>query len=54
VVSLVPSLTEWLVLAGAGERLVGVTDWCVEPAGVLAGLARVANVDVLILVLALV
>ena len=29
VVSLVPSLTEWLVLAGVGERLVGVTDWCV-------------------------
>jgi ABC-type Fe3+-hydroxamate transport system substrate-binding protein len=41
VVSLVPSLTEWLVLAGVGDRLVGVTDWCVEPAGALAGLARV-------------
>ena len=41
VVSLVPSLTEWLVLAGVGERLVGVTDWCVEPAGALDGLARV-------------
>jgi ABC-type Fe3+-hydroxamate transport system substrate-binding protein len=41
VVSLVPSLTEWLVVAGLGERLVGVTDWCVEPAGALAGLARV-------------
>ena len=41
VVSLVPSLTEWLVMAGVGERLVGVTDWCVEPAGALAGLARV-------------
>ena len=27
VVSLVPSLTEWLVVAGVGERLVGVTDW---------------------------
>ena len=25
VVSLVPSLTEWLVVAGVGERLVGVT-----------------------------
>ena len=35
VVSLVPSLTEWLVVAGVGERLVGVTDWCVEPAGAL-------------------
>jgi ABC-type Fe3+-hydroxamate transport system substrate-binding protein len=41
VVSLVPSLTEWLVVAGVGERLVGVTDWCLEPAGALAGLTRV-------------
>ena len=41
VVSLVPSLTEWLVLAGVGERLVGVTDWCVEPAAALAGVTRV-------------
>jgi ABC-type Fe3+-hydroxamate transport system substrate-binding protein len=41
VVSLVPSLTEWLVVAGVGERLVGVTDWCVEPAGALEGLTRV-------------
>ena len=39
VVSLVPSLTEWLVVAGVGERLVGVTDWCLEPADALAGLA---------------
>jgi ABC-type Fe3+-hydroxamate transport system substrate-binding protein len=41
VVSLVPSLTEWLIVAGVGERLVGVTDWCAEPAGALDGLARV-------------
>jgi ABC-type Fe3+-hydroxamate transport system substrate-binding protein len=41
VVSLVPSLTEWLVVTGVGERLVGVTDWCVEPADAVAGLARV-------------
>jgi ABC-type Fe3+-hydroxamate transport system substrate-binding protein len=41
VVSLVPSLTEWLVVAGVGERLVGVTDWCVEPAEALEGLTRV-------------
>jgi ABC-type Fe3+-hydroxamate transport system substrate-binding protein len=41
VVSLVPSLTEWLVVAGVGERLVGVTDWCVEPAAALEGLTRV-------------
>jgi ABC-type Fe3+-hydroxamate transport system substrate-binding protein len=36
VVSLVPSLTAWLVHAGVGERLVGVTDWCAEPAEVVA------------------
>jgi ABC-type Fe3+-hydroxamate transport system substrate-binding protein len=41
VVSLVPSLTEWLVFAGVGKRLVGVTDWCVEPAGALDGVIRV-------------
>jgi ABC-type Fe3+-hydroxamate transport system substrate-binding protein len=41
VVSLVPSLTEWLVVTGVGGRLVGVTDWCVEPAGALDGLVRV-------------
>jgi ABC-type Fe3+-hydroxamate transport system substrate-binding protein len=41
VVSLVPSLTEWLVLAGVGERLVGVTDWCVEPAAAVAQLPKV-------------
>jgi ABC-type Fe3+-hydroxamate transport system substrate-binding protein len=41
VVSLVPSLTEWLAAAGVGERLVGVTDWCAEPAEVVAGLPKV-------------
>jgi ABC-type Fe3+-hydroxamate transport system substrate-binding protein len=41
VVSLVPSLTEWLVHAGVGERLVGVTDWCAEPAEVVAALPKV-------------
>ena len=41
VVSLVPSLTEWLVHAGVGERLVGVTDWCAEPAEVVARLPKV-------------
>jgi ABC-type Fe3+-hydroxamate transport system substrate-binding protein len=41
VVSLVPSLTEWLVAAGIGERLVGVTDWCAEPAEVTARLPKV-------------
>ena len=41
VVSLVPSLTEWLVVAGVGDRLVGVTNWCVEPAGVTDRLPKV-------------
>jgi ABC-type Fe3+-hydroxamate transport system substrate-binding protein len=41
VVSLVPSLTEWLVAAGIGERLVGVTDWCAEPAEVTGRLPKV-------------
>ncbi len=41
VVSLVPSLTEWLVTVGVGERLVGVTDWCAEPAEVTARLPKV-------------
>jgi ABC-type Fe3+-hydroxamate transport system substrate-binding protein len=30
-----------LVVAGVGERLVGVTDWCLEPADALAGLPGV-------------
>lgn len=37
IVSLVPSLTEALFELGLGDRVVGVTDWCVHPAdGVLA------------------
>jgi ABC-type Fe3+-hydroxamate transport system substrate-binding protein len=36
VVSLVPSLTESVVFLGAGQRLVGRTRYCVEPAGALA------------------
>lgn len=41
IVSLVPSLTEYLFAIGAGERLVGVTDFCVEPAAQVAHLPRV-------------
>jgi ABC-type Fe3+-hydroxamate transport system substrate-binding protein len=33
VVSLVPSLTETLFDIGAGEDVVGVTDWCIFPPG---------------------
>jgi ABC-type Fe3+-hydroxamate transport system substrate-binding protein len=32
IVSLVPSLTEALFALGLGERVVGVTEWCVHPA----------------------
>lgn len=32
IVSLVPSITEWLFTIGAGETVVGVTDYCVHPA----------------------
>lgn len=40
IVSLVPSLTEWLFSVGLGDRVVGVTDYCIEPAAALAGLPR--------------
>jgi ABC-type Fe3+-hydroxamate transport system substrate-binding protein len=43
IVSLVPSLTEALFALGLGERVVGVTDWCVHPAERLAGLPRVGG-----------
>lgn len=36
VVSLVPSLTEWLFAIGVGERVVGVTQYCVHPAAGVA------------------
>ncbi len=41
VVSLVPSLTE-TVLASGGS-LAGVTDWCAEPAALVAGLPRIGG-----------
>lgn len=43
IVSLVPSLTEALFELGLGERVVGVTDWCVHPARALASLPRVGG-----------
>lgn len=48
VVSLVPSLTETLVLLDIGARLAGVTDYCIHPAAAVAALPRVGgtkNVD---------
>ncbi len=43
IVSLVPSLSEALVALGLGDRLVGVTGYCVHPAGAFDGLARVGG-----------
>ena len=43
IVSLVPSLTESLFALGLGERVVGVTDWCVHPANELASVAKVGG-----------
>jgi ABC-type Fe3+-hydroxamate transport system substrate-binding protein len=41
IISLVPSLTEYLFAIGIGERVVGITDYCVKPADGLACLSRV-------------
>jgi ABC-type Fe3+-hydroxamate transport system substrate-binding protein len=41
IVSLVPSLTEWLFDIGLGARVVAATDYCIEPAAALAGVPRV-------------
>jgi ABC-type Fe3+-hydroxamate transport system substrate-binding protein len=43
IVSLVPSITESLFVLGLGDRVVGVTDWCVHPAEQVAGLAKVGG-----------
>ncbi len=43
VVSLVPSITESLFDLGMGERVVGVTDYCIYPAEDLADLPRVGG-----------
>jgi ABC-type Fe3+-hydroxamate transport system substrate-binding protein len=43
IVSLVPSLTEALFALGLGDRVVGVTDWCVHPRDAVAGLPKVGG-----------
>ncbi len=43
IVSLCPSITESLVALGLREQLVGVTRWCVHPAGELRGVCRVGG-----------
>ena len=43
IVSLVPSITESLFCLGLGERVVGVTRWCVHPAERVAALPKVGG-----------
>ncbi len=43
IVCLVPSLTEALFELGLGDRVVGVTDWCVHPAKAVAALPKVGG-----------
>lgn len=43
VVSLVPSITESLIELGLGDVLVGVTDYCIHPAGKLSELPKVGG-----------
>lgn len=43
IVSLVPSLSEALVALGLRQRIVGVTGYCVHPAGAFDGLPRVGG-----------
>ncbi|MEM9176384.1 MAG: helical backbone metal receptor [Myxococcota bacterium] len=43
VVSLVPSLSEALHVLGLGDRLVGVTDYCVHPAGAFEAIEKVGG-----------
>jgi len=41
IVSLVPSVTESLFALGLGDRVVGVTEWCIHPRDLPARIARV-------------
>ncbi len=43
VVSLVPSVTESLFELGFGDKVVGITDYCVRPASLLGNLVRVGG-----------
>ncbi len=43
IVSLVPSLTEALFALGLGERVVGVTNWCIHPAEAVARVSKVGG-----------
>jgi len=43
IVSLVPSVTESLFCLGLGDRIVGITDWCVHPSDRVSGLPKVGG-----------
>lgn len=43
IVSLVPSLTECLFALGLGDRVVGVTEWCIHPASGVAALPKLGG-----------
>jgi ABC-type hemin transport system substrate-binding protein len=43
IVSLVPSVTESLFCLGLGDRIVGITEWCVHPSDRVSGLPRVGG-----------
>jgi ABC-type Fe3+-hydroxamate transport system substrate-binding protein len=43
IVSLVPSLSEALVVLGLSDRLVGVTEYCVHPKGAFGGLPKLGG-----------
>ncbi len=43
IVSLVPSQTELLFDLGLGERVVGVTKFCIHPAGAVSGVTKVGG-----------
>lgn len=43
IISLVPSLTEWLFSVGVGDRVVGVTDYCPLPVHPLETVCRVGG-----------
>lgn len=43
IVSLVPSLSEALFVLGLGDRLVGVTEYCVHPAAAFDGLPKLGG-----------
>ena len=43
VVSLVPSITESLFVLGLGDRLVGITEFCVHPAALTGALPKVGG-----------